>query len=322
MRGDEGRFSFAAALRDRLRRLPKMARLDLAAAIVLILALVAGLVYWRSLRGPMPAPVGPAQGPALHEIHSIAVLPLKNLMGDSRQEYFVDGMTEELVTCLGKISALRVISRTSVMQYKDTRKTVPAIARELNVDAVVEGSVLRSGGRVRITAQLIQAATDKQIWSETYERDLRDIFAMQNEVAQAISGEVKAKLTAQEQAGLASVRPVNPEAYDLYLKGMRASKIATYADYKAWLAVKDFYQQAIEKDPTYAQADVALANSYNLAVTSGSLPYAEAASKAKERALQALEIDDRVDGGHAELARVSSISIGTGWWPTENFDGK
>ena len=175
-------------------------------------------------------------------------------MGDSRQEYFVDGMTEELVTCLGKISALRVISRTSVMQYKDTRKTVPAIARELNVDAVVEGSVLRSGGRVRITAQLIQAATDKQIWSETYERDLRDIFAMQNEVAQAISGEVKAKLTAQEQAGLASVRPVNPEAYDLYLKGMRASRIATYADYKAWLAVKDFYQQAIEKDPTYAQA--------------------------------------------------------------------
>jgi eukaryotic-like serine/threonine-protein kinase len=304
LREDDGRSGFPSGLIPRFQRLSMTARLNLIAAIVLILALVIGELFWRSNRGSGPAPTKPAQGPALREIHSIAVLPLKNLMGDSNQEYFVDGMTEELITCLGKISALRVISRTSVMQYKDTKKTVPAIARELNVDAVVEGSVLRSRSRVRITAQLIQAATDQQLWSETYERDLRDVFAMQNEVAQAISSEVRAKLTAQEQAGLASVRPVNPQAYELYLKGMRASRAAPYADYKAWLEVNDLYQQAIEKDPNYAQAYVALALSYNLAVSAGSLPYVKAASRAKALASQALAIDDSVDGGHAELARA------------------
>jgi eukaryotic-like serine/threonine-protein kinase len=288
----------------RYRRLSTPARLNLMTAFFLIVALVMGGFFWRSDRGSRVAPTAPTQGAAAREIRSIAVLPLKNLMGDMRQEYFVDGMTEELITCLGKISALRVISRTSVMQYKDTRKTVPAIGRELNVDAVVEGSVLRSGSRVRITAQLIRAATDRQIWSETYERDLRDIFAMQNEVAQAISGEVRAKLTASEQAGLASVRPVDPQAYDLYLKGIRASRTARYADYKAWLAVTDLYQQAIERDPGYAQAYVAMALSYNLAVTAGTLPYAQAASKAKSLALRAIELDDSVADGHAELARA------------------
>ena len=268
------------------------------AAAILIAPNVTGLR--DRIMGPGLAPTRPA----LPKIQSIAVLPLKNLMGDSKQEYFVDGMTEELITCLGKISALRVISRTSVMQYKDTRKTVPTIAHELNVDAVVEGSVLRSGNRVRINAQLIQASSDQHLWAESYERGLSDVFAIQNEVAQAISNEVKAKTTAQERSELTSVHPVDPEAHELYLKGKGASKTAKYGDYKAWLGVKDFYQQAIEKDPNYAPAYVALAYSYNLAVTAGSLPYVEAASKAKALALKALAVDDRVDGGHAELARA------------------
>ena len=156
---------------------------------------------------------------AAPRIESIAVLPLANLSRDPEQEYSADGMTEELITNLGKVSALRVISRTSVMQYKDTKKTVPTIARELNVDAVVEGAVLRSGDRVRINAQLIHGSTDRHLWAESYERGLRDILALQSDAAQAIAHEVQVKLTPQEQTRLASARPVNPEAYQSYLKG-------------------------------------------------------------------------------------------------------
>ena len=153
------------------------------------------------------------------KIESIAVLPLENLSGDKEQEYFADGMTEALITDLGKISALRVISRTSVMQYKGTKKPLPQIARELNVDAIVEGTVQRSDNRVRITANLLHAPTDRHLWAETYERDLRDVLALQDEVARAIASEIQIKVTPQEQTRLASARLVNPEAYRLYLQG-------------------------------------------------------------------------------------------------------
>src|SRR5207247_1460790 len=147
------------------------------------------------------------------------VLPLENLSGDKEQDYFADGMTDELITDLAKIGALRVISRTSMMHYKGTNKTVPEIARDLKVDAVVEGSVERFGDRVRIRAQLIHAATDRHLWAESYERDLRDILPLQDEVARAIANHIQAKLTPQEQAGFARIRSINPEAYEDYLKG-------------------------------------------------------------------------------------------------------
>src|SRR4029077_15060216 len=136
------------------------------------------------------------------------------LSGDPSQEYFADGMTEELITDLAKISALRVTSRTSVMRYKGTKKGLPEIARELNVDGIVEGSVTRSGKRVRITAQLLYAPNDQHLWAETYERDLGDVFRLQSEVAQAIAQQVRVELTPQQQARLRSARPVNPEAYE------------------------------------------------------------------------------------------------------------
>ena len=153
-------------------------------------------------------------------VESLAVLPLANLSGDATQDYFADGMTEALITDMSKISALRVISRTSVMHYKGTQRTLPEIARELNVDAVVEGSVLRSGDRVRITAQLIEGSTDRHLWSNSYERDLRDVLALQSDVASAIAKEIQVNLTPGEQVRLASSAPVDPEAHEAYLKGL------------------------------------------------------------------------------------------------------
>src|SRR5580704_9430711 len=153
------------------------------------------------------------------KISSIAILPLQNLSGDPGQDYFADGMTEELIADLGQVSALRVISRTSAMTYKGTRKTLPEIAHELGVDAIMEGSVVREGGQVRITAQLINARTDHHIWAHSYVRDLTSVLALQGEVAQAIADEISIKMTPQEQARLARARPVNSEAQDLYLQG-------------------------------------------------------------------------------------------------------
>src|SRR6185295_18584977 len=155
-------------------------------------------------------------------INSIAVLPLENLSHDPEQEYFADGMTDAMITDLAKIGSLRVISRTSAMQYKGAQKTLPEIAKELNVDAVVEGSVMRSGGRIRITAQLIQARTDQHLWAETYERDLGDVLRLQSEVAQAIAQQVRVQLTPQQQARFGSARAVHPAAYEAYLKGRSA----------------------------------------------------------------------------------------------------
>jgi TolB-like protein/DNA-binding winged helix-turn-helix (wHTH) protein/Flp pilus assembly protein TadD len=248
----------------------------------------------RLLRSRGHAPTG---------IRSLAVLPLENLSADASQSYFADGMTDELITDLAQISALRVISRTSVMVYKGARKPLPQIARELNVDAVVEGTVLRSGDQVRITAQLIEAATDKHLWSQSYEGELRDTLALQNTVARAIADQIRVNLTPQEQAALKNVKVVNPQAYESYLKGRYFWNKRTADGLKVALA---YFNQAIEEDPKYAQAYSGLADTYALL---GDWQYAvmtpkEAFPKAKAAAIKALELDSALGEAHNSLAFV------------------
>ena len=189
-------------------------------------------------------------------IRSIAVLPLDNLMGDPEQDYFVEGMHEAIISNLARLGALKVISRTSAMRYKDTDKLMPEIARELNVDAVVEGSVLKAGNRVRITAQLIHGASDEHLWSNDYEGDLTDILSLQKTVARAIAGEIGLALKPEEEAYLASAPQVNPEAYNLYLKGWHFRNL-----HNASMAV-EYLEQAVALDSTFAQAYAVLAYSY------------------------------------------------------------
>src|SRR2546427_2806732 len=246
-------------------------------ALVLVLPILA--VWLFRSRGR--APTG---------IRSLAVLPLDNLSGDASQNYFADGMTDELITDLAQITALRVISRTSVMVYKGARKPLPQIARELNVDAVVEGTVLRSGEQVRITAQLIEASTDKHLWSQSYEGELRDTLALQNRVARTIADQIRINLTPQEQAALKNVKVVNPEAYESYLKGRYFWNKRTANGLKVALA---YFNQAIEEDPKYGQAYSGLADTYALL---GDWQYAvmtpkQALPKAKAAAIKALELD-------------------------------
>jgi TolB-like protein/DNA-binding winged helix-turn-helix (wHTH) protein/Flp pilus assembly protein TadD len=264
-----------------------------ALALVIIIVSLSILSIWR-FRSRTPASTG---------IRSIAVLPLENLSGDSSQNYFADGMTDELITDLAQISALRVISRTSVMAYKGARKPLPQIARELNVDAVVEGTVLRSGDQVRITAQLIEAATDKHLWSQSYEGELQDTLALQNRVASAIADQIRINLTPQEQAALKNLKVVNPEAYESYLKGRYFWNKRTADGLKVALA---YFKQTIEEDPRYAQAYSGLADTYALL---GDWQYAvmtpkEAFPKAKAAAIKALELDSSLGEAHNSLAFV------------------
>jgi serine/threonine protein kinase/Tfp pilus assembly protein PilF len=235
------------------------------------------------------------------QIESIAVLPLANLSGDPREEYFADGMTEELITSLGKIAALRVISRTSVMIYKDTKKTLPTIARELNVDAIVEGSVLRSGNRVRITAQLIQAKADRQLWTESYERDLSDVLALQSEVARAIVEQIRIKLSPQEEGRLLAARAVKLDAYEAYLKGRY---FWNKRDREAVMEGLKYFQQAVEIDPSYALAHAGVADSYVIIGVNYWLSPHETFPKAKAAALKALEIDNTMAEAHTSLALI------------------
>jgi serine/threonine-protein kinase len=272
-----------------------IAALAVACVMAVVVALnVAGLGE-RFLRA-----VGAVREPSLR-IESLAVLPLANLSGDPQQDYFADGMTEELIATLGKLSALRVISRTSVMRYKKTEKTLPQIAKELNVDAIVEGSVLRAGDRVRITAQLIQASTDRHLWAESYDRNLRDVLSLQSEVSRAIASEIQTKVTPQEQARLASARAVNPEAYDLYLKGRYEWNKRSKEGLERGL---EYFQQAIDLDPNYALAYSGVADSYVVLGNWGLLPGVEVYPKAKAAALKALQLDQNLAEPHASLARV------------------
>jgi len=258
---------------------------------ILLLVLVAALAIWKLHSRSDAAPV----------IRSLAVLPLESLSNDASQDYFADGMTDELITDLGQISALRVISRTSVMTYKHARKPLPEIARELNVDAVVEGTVLRSGDRVRITAQLIEAASDKHLWAESYEGELRDTLALQSKVARAIADQIQIKLNPQERAALKNVKVVDPQAYESYLKGRYFWNKRTAEGLKV---ARAYFDQAIEEDPKYAEAYSGLADTYALL---GDWQYAvmtprEALPKAKAAAIKALELDDSLGEAHNSLA--------------------
>jgi TolB-like protein/DNA-binding winged helix-turn-helix (wHTH) protein/Flp pilus assembly protein TadD len=259
-------------------------------ALVLLL-LVTSLGVWKFRSWNRPSLV----------IRSLAVLPLESLSNDASQDYFADGMTDELISDLGQISALRVISRTSVMSYKHARKPLPQIARELNVDAVVEGTVLRSGDQVRITAQLIEASSDKHLWSQSYEGELRDTLALQNKVARAIADQIRVSLNPQEQAALKTAKVVNPQAYVSYLKGRYFWNKRTADSLKVGLA---YFNQAIDEDPTYAQAYSGLADTYALL---GDWQYAvmpakEALPKAKAAAIKALELDSALGEAHNSLA--------------------
>jgi len=234
-------------------------------------------------------------------IRSLAVLPLESLSSDVSQDYFADGMTDELISDLGQISALRVISRTSVMSYKHSRKSLPQIARELNVDAVVEGTVLRSGDQVRITAQLIEASTDRHVWSQSYQGGLRDTLALQNTVARAIADQIRISVNPREEAALRNVRVVNPVAYESYLKGRYFWNKRTAESLKVALA---YFNQAIDEDSKYAQAYSGLADTYALL---GDWQYAvmtpkEALPLAKAAAIKALELDNTLGEAHNSLA--------------------
>ena len=269
---------------------------------LILFVVAAGVVAWKLL----PGPGSPA-------IRSLAVLPLESLSSDASQEYFADGMTEQLISDLGHISALRIISRTSVMGYKHTRKSLPQIARELNVDGVVEGTVLRSGDTVRITAQLIEGAADRQVWSQSYEGELRDALALQGRVARAIADEIRINVNASEQATLNSRAVVNPAAYESYLKGRYFWNKRTADGLKVALA---YFNQAVDEDAGYAQAYSGLSDTYALL---GDWQYAvmtpkEALPKAKAAATKALELDPALGEAHNSLAFCLD---GFDW----NFDG-
>jgi TolB-like protein/Flp pilus assembly protein TadD len=242
-----------------------------------------------------------ASGPG--SIKSLAVLPLVNLSGDPSQEYFADGVTEELIAELGKISALRVISRTSVMQYKNSRKPIPEVARELNVGAVVEGSVQRADGRVRIRARLVDAANDRQLWSESYERDAQDVLRLQDQVAEAIAAAITVELTPEERNRLASARRVDPRAHEAYLQGRYYVDRETLADLQQAIA---HFEAAIAVDPTYAPAHAGLAESYYNASTMF-LPPSEAMPRARAAALRALEIDPTLPQALVALGTVRTF---------------
>jgi len=262
--------------------------------VLLLLAAVASIAIW-SWRSSSPILV---RG-GLRPIESLAVLPLEELSGSPEQDYFADGMTDELITDLAQIKALRVISRTSVMLYKGAHKSLPDIARELNVDAVVEGTVLHSGNRVRITAQLVSAPMDRHLWAQSYERDVRDVLGLQREVANAIADEIRIKVTPEEHVRLSGAPPVNSEAYEAYLKGRYYWETRSEEGLRKAIG---YFQQAIEKDPTSPRAYSGLADSYNALGSDEFLPPMEAFPQAKAAALEALRRDQNFAEAHASLA--------------------
>ena len=264
---------------------------------VIIGAMAVALIYfagthdWSGKQGP----VEPG------EITSIVVLPLDNLMNDPQQDYFVDGMHEALITELSQIRALKVISRTSAARYRDTEKSVPEIAFELGVDAIVEGSVLRAGNTVRVTAQLIDARSDHHLWAGNFDRELSDILALHSDLAQAIVGEIRVAVTPEEESRFADTRSVNPEVYELYLKGR--SLCGKFTPEEMATAIR-YLQQAIERDPGYAPAFAELAMCYTDSSFFEYLAPLEVYPMAKAAAIRALEIDDRLAEAHTALAAV------------------
>ncbi len=244
-----------------------------------------------------------AKGTSQPRIKSLAVLPLKNLSADATQEYLADGMTEALIGRLAGIHDLRVISRTSVMQYKDTKKALPEIAKTLGADAIVEGSVIRDGNRIRVHAQLIRAATDEHFWSETYDRELRDVLALQSEVAQSIAQKVEVTITGEERARLTAARPIAPEVYESYLKG-RSILDKTYSRSGLEESI-GYFEEATKRDPTFAPAYVGLADAYDrLGTIFIGTPPSEVRPKVVDAARKALELDPEIAEAHVLLADI------------------
>jgi len=266
------------------------------------LTLLVGLGWWFLSR-QLWAPQGPAR------IQSLAVLPMQNLSGDASQDYFADGMTDALITDLAKISALQVISRAGVMQYKGTNKTVPDISRDLNVDAVVAGSVLRSGERVRISVELIHAATNRNLWADSYERDMRDVLSLQRAVAGDIAGEIRIKLSPEERAQLGSTRPVNPEAYDQYLRGRYYANRQNKDDNETAIIS---LERAVALDPTFASAYAELAQAYVWKLNLFAPLERQWEEKAFVATEKALSLDPNLAVAH--LARGLLL-----WTPTNHF---
>jgi eukaryotic-like serine/threonine-protein kinase len=301
----EVRYQSAAELRADLKRLERdtspvttnrpslgrWSRTQIMATVLALAATVGVLIVGAKLYFARPA----------KRIGSIAVLPLENLSRNPDQEYFADGMTEELTTDLAKIGGLRVISRTSSMQYKGTKKSLPEIGRELNVDSVLEGSVLRAGDRVRITAQLIRASTDEHLWAETYDRDLKDVLPLQDEVARTIASQIKVTLSPEEQSRLTPPPTVNTKAHEDYLKGLYYLHRNTEEDLRTAI---EYFQRTTEQDPNYASGFAGLASAYANLSTSYRAPR-EVMPQAKAAALRALELDQNLAEAHAWLGFVS-----------------
>jgi eukaryotic-like serine/threonine-protein kinase len=301
------RYQAAAELRADLQTL--RGRLEAGArkrravlAVALIMTLFAAVVT-ASLQAPRVRGwfAGRTSASTAREIKSLAVLPLENLTGDASQEYFADGMTDALITNLAKIGSLRVISRTSAMHYKGTHKTLPEIARELNVNAVVEGSVARSGNHIRVSAELVDAASDQSLWVANYDRNLQDISQMQNELATAVARAVAGNLTPQEQARFANGRTVKPEVYEAYLKGRYFSNRPGMEEgLKKSVA---YFQEAIRLDPDYAPAYAGLADAYSFLGFAG-VETDPPRQLAIEAAKKAISLDDSLAEAHASLGWV------------------
>ncbi len=276
---------------------PTRSRTFLAPTILTLL--VIGSAVWLAHTGAHPTNAAP-------RLNSIAVLPLDNLSGDPSEEFFADGMTDQLITDLAKVGSLRVISRTSVMRYKGTKKGLPEIARELNVDAIVEGSVIRSGRRVRVTAQLLAAPTDQHLWAETYDRDLGDILKLQGEVADAIAQQVRAQLTPNQQSQLRLAHVVDPAAYDDYLRG-RLYFTNEFTKPDSLRKAKRYFEDAVQKDPNFALAYAGLADTYVFLAYAGALQKDLAYGSAKNALSKALQLDDSIGEAHDTLGALSSF---------------
>jgi eukaryotic-like serine/threonine-protein kinase len=267
------------------------------AIVCVLLAMAAGLMYWVTARGNKGKPPVPLPG----AIQSIAVLPLDNLSGDPSQDYFADGMTDALITELSQIRKLRVISRTSVMQYRHTQKSLDQIAQELNVDAIVEGSVVRAGDRVRISAKLFQTNIEGALWAGNFERNFTDVLALQSDVATAIARGIQVELSAAEQNQLARSRSVVPAAYEAYLKGKYELEKRTPEGFRD---AANYFQTAIHKDDTFAAAYAGLADTY-LNMSNYQMGPAETLiPQAKRAAERAVQLDDRLAQAHTSLAAI------------------
>jgi len=264
--------------------------LILLASGMVIAAFVGLKLRFQEARPTLPGPIG-----------SIAVLPLENLSGDAAQEYFADGMTDEIITDLAKLAGPKVISRTSAMQYKGTHKKVPEIARELNVDAVVEGSVERSGDRVRVRVQLIQGSTDGHLWVEEYDRRLNDVFELKADLAQDIARQIQLRLTPQQQQHFARNRPTNPQAFQDYLLGRHYWALRT----KESLAkAVEYFNRAIQEDPNDAGSYAGLAHTYIVLPMITTTPYSEANPRARQAAEKAIRLDDSLAEAHLAAAEI------------------